>query len=136
MSRAWEMLRSAVHKLVRVGSPKERLAGAIEENLLLLRLKDLPPEVRKDYAKLVDDLCLGRVQENGATVKSMVESVDDAQVTEMIDSIINMYDAVTRYEPILAPNLKNTAIIPPPAISDPIAAANKVQTTNNRLHRL
>ncbi len=106
MSQAWEMFRSAVHKLAHGGSPKERLVRAIAENLLLLRPKDLPPEIRKDYAKLVDDLCLGRVQENGATVKSMVESVDEAQVTLMIDSIINMYDAVTRHEPIVATDLK------------------------------
>ena len=54
---------------------------------------------------MVDDLC--RVQKNGATVKSMVESIDDDdQVSLTIDSIIDMYDAVTRYEPILAIDLK------------------------------
>lgn len=106
MSQAWEMLRAAVHKLAKVGSPKERLVGALSENLLLIRPKDLPPEIRKDYAALVDELCLGRVQENGATIKSMVESVDDAQVALMIDSIIDMYDAVTRQEPALEKAVK------------------------------
>jgi len=101
MSHAWESLRLAVHRLAQAGSRRERLAEAFTEYLHGLRPKDLPAEVRKDFTKLKEDIHIscGYIALGQTTDK--LESIDDAGVGRIIDSIIDIYDAVTRYQPIL-----------------------------------
>lgn len=102
MSHAWETLRLAVHKLAQSGSRRERLAEAFTKYLHGLRPKDLPLEVRKDFAKLKEDIHINGGYKALDKVTDKFESIDDANVGLMIDSIIDIYDAVTRYQPILA----------------------------------
>ncbi len=103
MSHAWETLRLAVHKLAQSGSRRERLAEAFTKYLHALRPKDLPLEVRKDFAKLKEDIHINRAYNSPDKATDKFESIDDTDVGLMIDSIIDIYDAVTRYQPILVP---------------------------------
>lgn len=101
MSHAWKKLRTAVHKLAQEGPQRVRLAAAITD-IATLRPKDLPAEVRHELSDAMDRICLGRVQEQGATITLMIEAMHDRDVQLVIDAILNMYDAVTRYQPIFA----------------------------------
>lgn len=102
MSHAWEQLRQAVHVLAQTGSPRERLARAFADHLADLRQKDLPAEIRQDFTKLADTLYFYRTSPDAAAVNGRLESVDDAAIGRMITSILAMYDAVARYQPIPA----------------------------------
>ena len=99
MSYAWKKLRSAVGKLVRAGSQRERLADAIIE-LAALKVRDLPIEIRQEFTAAMD--CLGKipVHEHGASMEMMIGAMKDSDVNLMAHSILNMYDAVARYQPI------------------------------------
>jgi hypothetical protein len=101
MSFAWERLRQAVHTLAAPGSQRERLAQAFADCLAGLRPKDLPAEVRQEFAQLADALLLCRASRDAAMVRTRLDSIDDARIGGMIAAIIAMYDAVARYEPIL-----------------------------------
>lgn len=100
MSYAWNKLRLAVHCLTAAGSQRERLTAAIAEHVVCLRPKDLPSPWRPEFASVIDHLCLGRVLEQDASVRRMVEALDEKEVGAMIGSILRLYDAVTRYQPI------------------------------------
>lgn len=103
MGYAWNKLRSAVHCLAQPGSQRERLTAAIGLHLICLRPKDLPAASRAEFASVIDRLCLGRVlEQKNASVKRMVDAIDDCEVAAMVASILSVYDAVTRYQPILA----------------------------------
>jgi hypothetical protein len=99
MSHAWKKLRAAVGKLVRGGSQRERLAEAIIE-LAALKVRDLPLEIRPEFVAAMD--CVGKipVHEHDACMEMMIGAMKDSDVNLMVHSILNMYDAVTRYQPI------------------------------------
>lgn len=99
MSHAWKKLRSAVGKLVKPGSQRERLAAAMTD-LATLRARDLPIEIRQEFIAAMDYVCHDRIQEHDATIVHMIDSMKDAEVNVMVQSILNMYDAVTRYQPV------------------------------------
>jgi hypothetical protein len=99
MSHAWKKLRSAVCKLVKAGPQRERLAAAMTE-LATLKAKDLPIEIRQEFIAAMDYVCDGQIQEHGASIALMIDSMKDVDVNIMAHSILNMYDAVTRYQPI------------------------------------
>lgn len=102
MSHAWIRLRAAVHILGRAGTPRERLAIAFNRYLMGLKPKEVPPEIRADFIKL-----LSWAEQHRDTRKHTANAsfllAKEAEVALMIDLLIDMYDAVTRYEPILTP---------------------------------
>jgi hypothetical protein len=100
MSYAWNELRLAVHCLAEAGAQRERLTAAIAGHLSCIRPKDLPLALRQEFASVIDRLCLGRVLEQDASVRRMAEALDDKEVNTMIGTILHLYDAVTRYQPI------------------------------------
>jgi hypothetical protein len=100
MSKAWQLLQSAVQQLAKSGTQRDRLANAITENMLLLRLKDLPFEIRKDFSKLLNGINWEQVVDKRLTVRERLDSINDAEIDLMIDSILDMYDSVTRYQPL------------------------------------
>jgi hypothetical protein len=100
MSQAWIRLRAAVHILGQEGSARERLATASSHYLLGLKPKELPPEIRTDFVRLMQWVAQHRKSGRSA-LSGTFEQAKDAEVTSMIHLIIDMYDAVTRYEPIL-----------------------------------
>jgi len=100
MSYAWNKLRLAVHCLAEGGSQRERLAAAIGDHLVCLRPKDLPSTWRPEFTLVIDRLCLGPVRKKEVEVRRIVGALDDDEVDAMIRSILRLYDAVTRYQPI------------------------------------
>lgn len=99
MSHAWKKLRSAVGKLVKEGSQRERLAGAMID-LATLKAKDLPIEIRQEFLAAMDYVCPNCVQEQGASMELVINTLKDAEVNVIVQSILGMYDAVTRYQPL------------------------------------
>jgi hypothetical protein len=116
MSYTWNKLQLAVHCLASAGSQRERLAAALAEHLACLRPKDLPSGWQAEFALALDRLCLGRVLEQEASVRRIVDALDDEDVDAMISSILRFYDAVTRYQPLEA--AKETTSIPAPLLLD------------------
>lgn len=100
MSYAWNQLRLAVHCLAEDGSQRERLALAISEHFICLRPKDLPLTWRPEFTSVIDRLCVNRVLDHDVSIRRMVRTLNDEEVGAMIGSILRLYDAVTRYEPI------------------------------------
>jgi hypothetical protein len=100
MSQAWIRLRAAVHILGQEGSARERLTTAFSHYLLGLKPKELPPEIRTDFIRLMQWVAQHRKSGRSA-LSGTFEQAKDTEVTSMIRLIIDMYDAVTRYEPIL-----------------------------------
>ncbi|WP_019139878.1 hypothetical protein [Noviherbaspirillum massiliense] len=126
MSYAWSKLRLAVRCLADAGSPRERLALAIAEHLVCLRPKDLPSAWRAEFASVINRLCLRRVVEQDASVQRMVEVLDDAEVGAMIASILRLYDAVTRYQPMQSTiEIPESATTPPPPYKNSMVASSK-----------
>lgn len=101
MSQAWIRLRAAVHILGREGTPRERLARAYNRYLLGLKPKEVPPEIRADFVGLIR---WAKQQKDGKRypASEIFSLAKESEVTAMIDLVIDMYDAVTRYEPILS----------------------------------
>jgi hypothetical protein len=99
MSSAWYKLKCAVHILAGAEPPRERLLHCYTYHLADIRLKDLPPEIRGDFSLLALQLSRGPGQ-SAEDVKQAVEAISDEDVMAMIHSIIDMYDAVTRYQPL------------------------------------
>lgn len=100
MSYAWNKLRLAAYCLTEAGSQRERLTAAVAKHLASLRPKDLPSTLRHEFTAVSDRLCLGRTLEQHASVKQRLEALDDEEVGAMIGTILHIYDAVTRYQPI------------------------------------
>lgn len=95
-------MRAAVHILRREGTPRERLAQAYTRYLLGLNPKEMPTEIRPDFVKLIQ---WAKHQKDGGrhTASDLFNFAKDAEVSIMVGLVIDMYDAVTRYEPILSP---------------------------------
>lgn len=110
MSQAWIRLRAAVHILGQEGRPRERLARAYNRYLLGLKPKEVPPEIRADFIRLIH---WAKEQGDGKRhpANETFISAKDAEVTVMVGLVIDMYDAVTRYEPILSSSRSSIACL-------------------------
>lgn len=100
MSRAWQQFTLAMHALAGPGSQRERLIKACIPHLVDLKPKDLPAEIRSEFAKLMRDFSIGspRIEKN--TLASTIEALQEAEITAITASVIRMHDAITRYQPI------------------------------------
>lgn len=102
MSHAWIRLHAAVHILGQEGSARDRLTNAFTHYLLGLKPKEVPPEIRPDFIKLMQSAEKPYLSTRIRTRRAWVDAfahVTDAEVSQMIRLIIDMYDVVTRYEP-------------------------------------
>lgn len=99
MSSAWHKLKRAVHVLAGAESPRQRLLHCYTSHLADLRPKNLPAEIRNEFSSLT--LQLSRVPGPSiGDLRQAVDAISDEEVISMIHSIIDMYDAVTRYQPL------------------------------------
>lgn len=105
MSYAWKQLRLAVTVLAGTGPQRERLIHAYTK-LIDLKQKDLPAEIRISFAELTQNIVLYPTQDVHGIVRSKVDSLDDGEIGSIIHSIIDMYDAVTRYQPMISPDAR------------------------------
>ncbi|MGI4847947.1 MAG: hypothetical protein ACRYGK_07400 [Janthinobacterium lividum] len=126
MSSAWECFHRSMYILVGPGLQQERLLKAWQSNLARLASKDVPAEIRTEFAglaKVMNGACAA-VQADGnanadantngnpaikaeapASVSdsmsdSMSDSVSEREVVALIHGVIRMYDVITRYQPI------------------------------------
>jgi hypothetical protein len=102
MSYAWESFSQAMRALASGDTQRERLLRAYQLHLMRLTKKDVPAEIRDEFDKLVIEIRRCSAKE-GRILKRISDSVDDSEVSSMVNSIIKMYDAVTRYQPLPAP---------------------------------
>lgn len=116
MSYAWNKLRLAVYCLTGTGSQRERLAAAVSAHLSYLRAKDLPSTWRDEFVSVIGHFDLGQVKRQDAAVKRVVETLDDVDVGTMIGSILRLYDAVTRYQPLEAAGELQELVATSPAL--------------------
>ncbi|MDB5841822.1 MAG: hypothetical protein JWQ23_3774 [Herminiimonas sp.] len=100
MSYAWESFNLAMHTLASRESQRDRLLRAYKLNLMQLDQKDVPKEIRDEFSQLTRNIGRFPVQEGECIIKRTVESLEDNEIELMIDSIIRMYDAVARYQPL------------------------------------
>lgn len=101
MSYAWKQLRLAVRALAGGGSQRECLVNAYAR-LMPLKPKDLPFEIRAEFAKLMHGPAMRDGKSVRENVRAMVAMLPDAAVVSAVHSIIDMYDAVARYQPVPA----------------------------------
>ncbi|MES2535873.1 MAG: hypothetical protein V4632_08375 [Pseudomonadota bacterium] len=102
MASAWESFHFAMLELAGADSQRERLIKAYKSNLMRLAKKNVPVELRSEFTRLVQEIERRPAKYNECTVKNTVDAMDEKEVVAMINSIIRMYDAVTRYQPILS----------------------------------
>lgn len=101
MPSAWEAFHAAAQILAGPESQRARLARAYAEQLAYLGKKDIPKEIRDDFLKVMNlTLCAGGPDKRA--IMEGLSAMGDAEITGAINTIIRMYDTVTRYEPILA----------------------------------
>jgi hypothetical protein len=103
MSYAWESFSQAVRALASGDTQRERLLRAYKMHLMQLTKKDVPREIREEFDRLVIEIRRCSAKE-GRNLKRIADNVGDHEVASMVDSIIQMYDAVTRYQPLPAPS--------------------------------
>jgi DNA-directed RNA polymerase subunit N (RpoN/RPB10) len=101
MSYAWENLSQAMRTLASCGTQRERLLRAYTSYLTRLTSKDVPAEIREQLDRLTIEIRCCSIKE-GHSLKHISDGVGDNEVEAMIDSVIRMYDAVARYQPLPA----------------------------------
>jgi hypothetical protein len=91
----------AMYALTSAAPQRERLQRAYKQYLSRLGAKDVPAEIRVEFAALVAHMERGHAKIGECKIKKNVEAAEDRDIVSMINSIIKMYDAVTRYQPLL-----------------------------------
>lgn len=94
MSFTWENLHRAMYILVGQGTQRERLYQAYVHNLACLQAQDIPAEMRSDFILLSRALA-------DSTSGQGTRQLSDEEVNAFLNSIVRIYDVVTRYQPIL-----------------------------------
>jgi hypothetical protein len=101
MSLAWKSFHLAMYALTSAEPQRERLLRAYRLHLSPLSPKDIPAEVRDEFIALSRRITREHGGPGECSVKKTVEAAEEREVVSMINSIIKMYDAVTRYQPLL-----------------------------------
>lgn len=96
MSRAQYKFQKAISELSRSGSLHERLINAYLVNLVHLQIEELPDEVRTPFLAFKDGISRLERENYGSPVTSGADSVLDADVTNMVNALFEMYDAIRR----------------------------------------
>jgi len=100
MSSAWESFRLSMHILTGPHSARERLIKAYKTHLMHVSPKDMPTEIRQEFLRLATRFTPGQTAKNQCIISHTVMQMDDQEIAATIYAIINMYDALTRYQPI------------------------------------
>ncbi len=103
MSYAWHQLQCAVRALSGTCEQRERLITAYNK-LVKLKPKDLPSEVAGDFERLVGTIPRFPVKNIAREVKTEVQSLTDAQVSQAFTLIASMHEAVAVYQPRRLPD--------------------------------
>ena len=108
MADAWHALQSAIRALRKEGDIQRRLADAYRA-LDKLRSKDLPSEVRADHEWLQTHLHHHYVEGILTEIRETVAQLSEAQLSEAVNRIVALHNAVEQYQPLTASTLPKRA---------------------------
>ena len=98
LSYGWEKLHLAVHALCSEGDTKDRLTGAVVNNLIHINPhNDLPEQMRLEFCEFVESMRRVNPISNEGAIRATVDSFQYADVKRAIEKIIGFYDQVCRY---------------------------------------
>lgn len=92
---SWGHLQNAVLTLVGEGTLRERIVRCCLTNLADIRLKELPQEVHAPFLELVGLVRVADDQQSALVIATL----SDADLRRLAVAIVEMYDAVARYQP-------------------------------------
>lgn len=102
MSYAYDQLRLSMQYLAQSGPLHERLAKALSEILMSLRPKDLPSACRSEFGTLMNKFSLPHNTSRRKTLITQIRAVSEQEAHVMAQTIIFLFDTVTRYQPLPA----------------------------------
>lgn len=96
---AWEKLYTSVSCLAGRGTQKERLQNALVSALSrIVHEDDLPEELRERFRNLMARFHQIRTVGTVGGFDKNVELMSDDEISKAVDEILNLYDAVCRYQ--------------------------------------
>jgi hypothetical protein len=101
MSLAWKSFHSAMYALTSADPQRERLLRAYRLHLSRLTPREVPQEIRDDFTALATAITRRPAATGECRIKNTIDAAEDREIVSMINAIIKMYDAVTRYQPLL-----------------------------------
>lgn len=104
MSLAWKKCSAAITLLAGAGTQRERLLSACVTELCGLKRKDFPNELHPIYEVFLCHFGPFDSQMAGHDFEKMVETMTETDIQSAIDALLQLHDAVTRYQP--TPTLK------------------------------
>jgi hypothetical protein len=127
MCYAWRQLQAAIRVLASTGDRRDRLQCAMSK-LIKLKARDLPSEVSSDFTSLVSGISRFPVKNINQEIRAEVEALTDTQVTEAINKIMAMYDAVAAYQPRPVRHAGGPRSRPAPSPTWPVPAMHVLET--------
>jgi len=101
MSIAWIAFSQALEHLAGPGEQRERLAHACSTEMLQMKRKEIPQEVRAEFDALLQ--LIGKNWTTTAVAPSgpaLVRALNEAQIAQAAAKMLVIYDQLTRYQPI------------------------------------
>jgi hypothetical protein len=99
MSYVWEKFYMAVKYLDDPGPIKEKLINAIREELIHVKVSQLPEEIRPEFTKLLSTLTKGPLEDEAkGLVYSAVNRMSDNEAEDIARSIVSMFDVIAYEE--------------------------------------
>jgi hypothetical protein len=97
VSVAWKQFHLAVYRLAGSESQSQRLSNAVTMHLSRLTEKDVPSEIRPQFVEFLNQVREQRILTADAGTR---HQADNSTIASNIRSIVSMYDALIRYQPI------------------------------------
>lgn len=96
------------------GDQRERLAHACSADMLHMKRKEIPQEVRAEFDALLHLIGKSwRSQTRDPSGAALVHTLNDAQIAQAATKVLMIYDQLTRYQPTSAMPLTLTLTHPP-----------------------
>jgi hypothetical protein len=95
MSTTWEQLESAVLRLARSGTIKDRLADAFRNHLAQLSADALPEALRADFQACHDALTRERPLRGEDAVRATVRKMSNEEADEAACRVVRLFGAMT-----------------------------------------
>jgi len=100
MSTAWITFSRAMKYLSGPGDQRERLAHACSADMLHMKRKEIPQEVRAEFDALLHLIGKNWTATSAApTGAALVRALNDAQIAQAATKVLVIYDQLTRYQP-------------------------------------
>lgn len=97
MSYAWEKLHCAIHCLTGAGTQQDRLVNA-GMNFVILEPSDFPSELQDNFIDIKQRMTRVPAAGDEGTLVATVRTLDENELASVVDGIISLHDAITRYQ--------------------------------------